>query len=63
MDAQNTASPIAFKAPDRPLPPKMALLQRWRNADHEDRITLTRDDVIGLIEETRAALNPPTQGT
>ena len=38
------------------LPPAMAALQKWRNADHEDRLTLTRDDVITLIEEEWSAL-------
>lgn len=38
------------------LPPAMAALQKWRNSDHEDRLTLTRDDVITLIEEEWSAL-------
>lgn len=38
------------------LPPAMAALQKWRNADHDDRIVLSRDDVIMPIEEERSAL-------
>jgi hypothetical protein len=34
----------------------MTALQRWRNADHEDTIRLTRDDVIMLIEEVTESL-------
>lgn len=46
----------AAQAAQVKLPPLMACLQRWRDEDHEDAIMLTRDDVINLIEETRAAL-------
>jgi hypothetical protein len=38
-------------------PSVMTLLQAWRNADHEDAITLTRHEVITLIEEHRTALD------
>lgn len=38
------------------LPPTMAALQKWRNADHEDHLTLNRDDVIMLIEEETSSL-------
>lgn len=38
------------------LPPAMAALQMWRNADHEDSIRLSRDDVVTLVEEMRQQL-------
>ncbi len=60
----HTASPEAFAALEpvqaliagaaKCLPPNMAVLQKWRDADHADAITLTRNDVISLIEERRA---------
>lgn len=31
-------------------------LQNWRDEDNEDAITLTRDDIISLIEDYRSAL-------
>lgn len=31
-------------------------LQLWRDEDNEDAITLTRDDIISLIEDYRSAL-------
>lgn len=34
-------------------------LQHWRDADHEDVLTLSRNDIIALIEAYRSALADP----
>jgi len=44
------------KTPAPELPPAHAILERWRSADNEEGIWLTRDDASLLTEEMRAAL-------
>ena len=55
MSATTQANPDPRK-PALDLPPVMAALQRWRNADHEDAINLSRDDVVMLVEEVADAI-------